>query len=116
MRSVRLREPTAVLLGAYDGGDPDLLDRYVELYREASSAGTLRREAIYALGNIPSPQATALLRNIASDTSRYQRIAVVRALAMQGTPYAIAMLDEIAGRAEQPRPRVFSVLLCIHTR
>ncbi|MFQ5655260.1 MAG: hypothetical protein ACE5GW_11090, partial [Planctomycetota bacterium] len=95
------------LLGYYDGGDPEILDGYLEAYRRRAfgdrRGGRVDRDLIAGIGNIPGPGAAELLGELLESDPGSRVNDIIRALAMNGSDTAIATLQDLKESASDER-------------
>ncbi|MEM7263403.1 MAG: hypothetical protein AAF488_15545 [Planctomycetota bacterium] len=88
-------EVGALLLGMYDGDDPEILGGYVDHYRSLAESGRrLDDELINAIAQIPTEQATDLLFDLLDGKGNAASDDVVGALLWQRNPRALNALRE----------------------
>lgn len=98
-----------ILLGFYDGGDPEILDGYTEWYRgqidAKVAAGEDVDDEIQGLGQIPTPAAERIILDILPRTEGRAREAAVRALAWRRSEAAVPILQSLLETTQDARLR-----------
>lgn len=90
-----------VLLGFYQGDDPDIHGGYVDWVREEFTAGRVKDEAIAMLAQIPTEEAATLLIDQLSSGKNTRE--VISALALQRSSRARSVLENFRKETDDER-------------
>lgn len=96
-------EVGAVLLGAYQGDDPQVYDGYVDFLRGEFEAQGFNKDHPNILAQIPTEAATQLLIDQLEATPENRWADIVRALAWQGGNSARTAIASLRNRTENER-------------